>query len=311
MSPRRIIFLAVALLASFATIFLGKAYLGADRTAPAAAPVPVATEEKAPTMILVARGDLPVGKILRAENLRWQNWPDDGISPSYAVQGKKNIEDFDGYAVRSSLIDGEPITEARVVSPMDRGFLAAVIKPGNRAVTVALTPSSGNAGFIFPGDVVDVLATLALTEEDNGEGKTSLQHHATETVLTKIRVLGIDQRADAENREVSVAKTATLEVTPKEAEILSVVSEIGKISLALRSLPMRDDQLAMEEDRTGRTFTFDSEATGLIRPPNSSSTTRIVVVRGSEAKTIDFIRPGAASSGMGQRPPHDENDEDH
>jgi pilus assembly protein CpaB len=309
MSPRRIIFLAVALLASFATIFLGKAWLGTER-APAPAPVPVATEEKAPTMILVARGDLPVGKILRAENLRWQAWPDDGISPNYAVQGKKNIQDFDGYAVRSSLIDGEPITEARVVSPMDRGFLAAVIKPGNRAVTVALTPASGNAGFIFPGDVVDVLATLALTDDDSGEGKSGLAHHATETVLTKIRVLAIDQRADAENREVSVAKTATLEVTPKQAEILSVVSEIGKVSLALRSLPMRDDQLAMEEDHTSLTYTFDSDATGLIKPPNSSSTKRIVVVRGSEAKTVDFVRP-AATGGMGQRPPHDENDEDH
>jgi pilus assembly protein CpaB len=309
MSPRRIIFLAVALLASFATIFLGKAWLGTER-APAPAPVPVATEEKAPTMILVARGDLSVGKILRAENLRWQAWPDDGISSNYAVQGKKNIQDFDGYAVRSSLIDGEPITEARVVSPMDRGFLAAVIKPGNRAVTVALTPASGNAGFIFPGDVVDVLATLALTDDDTGEGKSGLAHHATETVLTKIRVLAIDQRADAENREVSVAKTATLEVTPKQAEILSVVSEIGKVSLALRSLPMRDDQLAMEEDHTSLTYTFDSDATGLIKPPNSSSTKRIVVVRGSEAKTVDFVRP-AATGGMGQRPPHDENDEDH
>jgi len=289
MSPRRIIFLAVALLASFATIFLGKAWLGTERSAPA--PVPVATEEKAPTMILVARGDLPVGKILRSENLRWQAWPDDGISPNYAVQGKKNIEDFDGYAVRSSLIDGEPITDARVVSPMDRGFLAAVIKPGNRAVTVSLTPASGNAGFIFPGDVVDVLATLTLVPEDTGEGKSTLPHHATETVLTKIRVLAIDQRADAENREVSVAKTATLEVTPKQAEILSVVGEVGKLSLALRSLPVPDDRLAMEEDRTDLTFTFDSEATGLIKPPNTSSSAKIVVVRGAEAKAVEFNRP--------------------
>jgi pilus assembly protein CpaB len=311
MSPRRIIFLAVALLASFATIFLGKAWLGTDR-APAPAPVPVAAEEKAPTMILVARGDLPVGKILRGtENLRWQAWPEDGVSPNYAVQGKKNIQDFDGYAVRTSLLEGEPITDARVVSPADRGFLAAVIKPGNRAVTVALTPASGNAGFIFPGDVVDVLATMSLVDEDVGDGKTGLPHHATETVLTKIRVLAIDQRADAENREVSVAKTATLEVTPKQAEILSVVSEISKVSLALRALPMRDNQLAMEEDRTDRTFTYDSEATGLIKPPNSSSVTRIIIVRGSDAKVVGFVRPAPAGGGMGQRPPPDENDEDH
>src|SRR5690348_16440641 len=212
MSPRRIIFLAVALLASFATIFLGKAWLGTERTAPA--PVPVATEEKAPTMILVARSDLPVGKILHGtENLRWQAWPDEGILPSYIVQGKGNNVDFDGFAVHSPLIEGEPITLARVVSPADRGFLAAVITPGNRAVTVGLTPASGNAGFIFPGDIVDVLATLSLVAEDNGDGKSQLPQHATETVLTNIRVLAIDQRADTGNGEVSVGKTATLEVT--------------------------------------------------------------------------------------------------
>jgi pilus assembly protein CpaB len=302
MSPRRIIFLAVALLASFATIFLGKAWLGSDRTVPV--PVPVATEEKAPTMILVARGDLPVGKIIRAENLRWQAWPDDGVSANYAVQGKKNIEDYDGYAVRSSLIDGEPITDTRVVSPQDRGFLAAVIKPGDRALTVALTPASGNAGFIFPGDIVDVLATLTLVPDDNGDGKSNLPHHVTETVLTQIRVLATDQRADTGNGEVSVAKTATLEVTPHQAEVLSVVAEIGKVSLALRSLPVRDDQLAMDEDHTGLTYTFDSEATGLIKPINSSTTAKIIVVRGSDAKAVDFNRPTVAD-GTGRQPAHD------
>jgi pilus assembly protein CpaB len=310
MSPRRIIFLAVALLASFATIFLGKAWLGADRT-PAPVPQPVAIEEKPQTQILVAKKDLPVGKILRSsEDLQWQTWPEDGVSKNYVVKGAKNMEDFDGYAVRSSLIDGEPITDTRVVSPADRGFLAAVIKPGNRAVTVTLTPASGNAGFIFPGDFVDVLTTLSLIEDE----KSSIQHHATETVLRQIRVLAIDQRADAENREVTVAKTATLEVTPKQAEILSVVSEIGKVSLALRSLPLRDreDQLAMdEEDHAGQTYTYDSDATGLIRPPNSASLTQVVVVRGADVKAYTYARANSANGVMGQRPPHETNDEDH
>jgi len=301
MSPRRIIFLAVALLASFATIFLGKAWLGADRPP---APVQAAAEEKPTVRVLVARTDLPVGKILHhSEHLVWQTWPEDNLSPSYIVEGKKNIEDFDGFAVRSSLIAGEPITDARVVSPRDRGFLAAVISPGNRAVTVTLTPASGNAGFIFPDDRVDVLATLTLTEEDKGDGKgTPLPHHVTETVLTDIRVLAIDQRADNDNREVAVAKTATLEVTKKQAEILSVVGEIGRVSLSLHSLPLKDDQLAMDEERQGRTFTFDSEATGLIKPPNSSNSARVVVVRGADAKAVDFIRSTPVGGG-GRQPP--------
>jgi pilus assembly protein CpaB len=306
MSPRRIIFLAVALLASFATIFLGKAWLGADRT-PAPAAVPVAVQEKAATMVLVARGELGVGKILRAENLRWQAWPEDGVSANYVVQGKNNSQDFEGFAVRSSLVDGEPITDTRVVSPRDRGFLAAVLTPGNRAMTVSLTPASGNAGFIFPDDRVDVLATMTLVDQGEGKEKTNVDHHATETVLRNIRVLAIDQRADEQNREVTVGKTATLEVTSKQAEIISVVSEISRLSLALRSLPQADEELASDE---GRTFTFDSEATGLIKAPNAGSGSQVVVVRGAKAEAADLIRSAPIGGGMGHQPPHDA-EEDH
>jgi Flp pilus assembly protein CpaB len=103
-------------------------------------------------------------------------------------------------------------------------------------------------------------------------------------------------------------------VTPKQAEILSVVSEIGKVSLALRSLPLRDreDQLAMdEEDHAGQTYTYDSDATGLIRPPNSASLTQVVVVRGADVKAYTYARANSANGVMGQRPPHETNDEDH
>jgi pilus assembly protein CpaB len=301
LSPRRIIFIAIALIASLATVFLGRAWLSAGRVQQTATPAPV-IQEKSATQILVAGHDLAVGKIVRAEDLRWQAWPDDGVSKNYTVEGQKNLQDFVGFAVRSALIEGEPITLARVVSPKDHGFLAAVLEPGNRAVTVALTPAAGNAGFIFPGDSVDVLATLTLIDASGNEKDTSnKEHHASETVLTNIKVLAIDQRADDQNKEVAVGKTATLEVTPKQAEILSVVSDIGKISLALRSLPTKDEDLAMasgNEGRKGVTWTFDSDATKLIRPPNSATTQQVVIYRRAEGKAVDFVRPIAAGGGQ-------------
>ena len=172
MSPRRIVFILIALVASGATIFLGRAWLIAERNARVQAqqqqPAPV---EKTSTMVLVAKGDLHVGQFLRRENLRWQPWPADGVTPSYVVSTQHQLEDYEGAVVRSSLGDGEPVTDARVVRPGDRGFLAAVLKPGYRAVTIPVTPSSSVAGFIFPGDYVDVLATLKVTDEGKDKDK--------------------------------------------------------------------------------------------------------------------------------------------
>jgi pilus assembly protein CpaB len=287
MSPRRIVFVLIALLASGATMFLGRAWLLAERNAQVAPP-PVAVERPA-TMVLVARGELHVGQFIRKENLRWQAWPDDNVSQNYVVAGQHQLEDYEGAVVRSGLGDGEPVTDTRVVRPGDRGFLAAVVQPGYRAVTITVTSSSGVAGFVFPGDRVDLLATLRLIDPEQKDNPH--ENHAGETVLTNLRVLAIDQRADDQNKEVTVPKTATLEVTPKEAEIIAVVSEIGKLSLSLRSLPSDEAQTASEAGRTGPSYTFDSEATQLIQPPNfAGATHRVVVVRGAEATKLEFTR---------------------
>ncbi len=297
MSPRRIIFILIALVAAGATIFLGRAWLAAERGAQvvqAKAPAPLPKPEK---MVLVAQGDLHAGEFLRPENLRWQAWPDNGVAKSYIVSGDHQLEDYVGAIVRSAIGDGEPITDDRVVRPGDRGFLAAVLRPGYRAVTVPLTPSEANAGFVFPGDHVDLIATLALTEADPNDPNANSaqnQHHASETVLTDLRVLALDQRADDQNKEVSVAKTATLEVTPKQAEVIAVVGDIGKLSLSLRSLE-KDDNQAANEETSGISYTFDSDATQLIRPPTPFGLKqKVVVVRGADVKEMDFTRASAA-----------------
>ena len=285
MSPRRIIFIVIALVAAGATMFLGRAWLAAERSAQvvqAKAPAPQPKPEK---MVLVAQGDLHAGQFVRPENLRWQTWPDDGVAKTYIVSGDHQLEDYVGAIVRSAIGDGEPITDDRVVRPGDRGFLAAVLRPGYRAVTVPLTPSEANAGFVFPGDHVDLIATLTLTDADPDNPNANSgqnQHHASETVLTDLRVLALDQRADDQNKEVSVAKTATLEVTPKQAEVIAVVGDIGKLSLSLRSLE-KDNSEAANEETTGISYTFDSDATQLIRPPTPfGAKQKVFVVRGAD-----------------------------
>jgi pilus assembly protein CpaB len=284
MSPRRIIFIAVALLIMGFTIFLVKGWLDAQRAELEAQRKQQPVVQVQPsTMVLVAKGPLASGQFLRPENLRWQSWPNDGIAPTYMVQGQHSLEEFIGAVVRSSLSDGDPVTAARVVKPGDRGFLAVVLDPGHRAVTVNLTPSSGVAGFILPGDHVDLIATMTIPNVEGSKkgGGSSRQNMASETVLRDVRVLALDQRLDDQNKEVVVAKTATLEVTPKEAEIIAVVSDLGKLSLSLRSLATNvGDEVAAAQTAKGKlSYTYDSEATRLFPPPNAAH--GVLVVRGT------------------------------
>ncbi|HWI25517.1 MAG TPA: Flp pilus assembly protein CpaB [Stellaceae bacterium] len=293
MSPRRIVFVVIALVAAFATIFLGRAWIAAQRNAHVVAQVQ-APKAKPSKLVLVARGDLHAGQFVRPDNLRWQNWPDNGIAPSYIVAGSHQLEDYVGAIVRNGIGDGEPITDERVVRPGDRGFLAAVLRPGYRAVTVALTPSQALAGLVFPGDHIDLIATLTL-QDDNEGGPGPRDHHASETVLRNLRVLALDQRADDQKKDVAVAKTATLEVTPKQAEVIAVVGDIGKLSLSLRSLAQDDPETASEET-AGLSYTFDSDATHLIRPPiRAGAKQKVVVVRGAKVDVADFTHGGGAA----------------
>jgi pilus assembly protein CpaB len=282
MSMRRILFILIALVASGATVVLGRAWLQAERAARAevAPPAP----PKPSTMVLVAKGSLSTGQFVRPENLRWQPWPEDGITANYVVAGKRPLEDFVGAVVRAGLGDGEPITENRVVRPGDRGFMAAVLTPGSRAVTVSVTVASGLAGFVFPGDRVDLILTFALQQE----GEKTHEHRASETILTDIRVLAVDQRFDDQSKDVVVAKTATFEVTPKQAEVIAVSSEIGKLSLSLRSLAQEPSDTP-EVPRSSHTW--DSDATHLITPPViASQTNKVSVVRGGDVKDVEFAR---------------------
>ena len=283
MSFRRLLFVMIALCVSGGTIVLGRIWSQPQvvvAAAPAAPPVQPATR------ILVAQGTLAEGQFVRAENLRWQAWPADGIAASYELEGKTRVEDLIGSVVRAAINDGEPITDGRIVRPGDRGFMAAVLTPGYRAVTVQVTVSSGIAGFVFPGDRVDLLLTMAL----QADRKDEPQRHASETLLTDLRVLAVDQRADDQNKEVVVEKTATLEVTPKQAETIAVASELGNMTLSLRSLGHGEGS----DPAPAASQTWDNDATHILGPPGSKDSgpppIKVSVVRGSDMKEQEFPR---------------------
>jgi pilus assembly protein CpaB len=286
MSIRRMLFLLIALIASGSTIVVGRMWLQSQRPAPVAEAAPEATVP----MVLVAKGKVPTGSFLRPENLRWERWPENGIAPSYITDNKRKIEDYVGAVVRVGLNDGEPITDSRVVKPGESGFLSAVLEPGDRAITVNLTPSSGLAGLVFPGDRVDLVASFKIEFEGKQDGGNHPARYASETVESNLKVLAVDQRVDDQNKEIVVAKTATLEVTPKQAEVIAIVGEIGKFSLSLRSIALQDDQGPTDKDLTS-SYTWDNEAARMLAPPGASGGGKTVtIVRGNDVKDVEMPR---------------------
>jgi pilus assembly protein CpaB len=146
-----------------------------------------------------------------------------------------SIEDLAGTVVRVAITAGQPITRGALVSPGDRGFLAAALGPGMRAITVPVSALTGVAGFVFPGDRVDMVLT------QNVQGTDGPPLRVSETILRNLRVLATDQRAqagkdDKGNTVVAKYKLVTIEVTPRLAEKITVAQTIGTISLSLRSL---------------------------------------------------------------------------
>ena len=292
MRARTLILFLVAIMLAGGTAMLVRTWLVQQRTVEAeAAPMPPPPVQK---FVLVASGDLPRGQILKPADLEWTLWHDGGINHAYIQKGTKTIEDFTGWVARDPFARGDPITESKIVQPGKSGFLAAALQPGMRAVSVPVTVTSGISGFVFPGDQVDILITHQLSAS-GGKGEV-MQHQVSETVLHDVRVLAVDQKLDSKGGEAIVAHTATLEVTPKQSEIIAVASEMGKLSLSLRSLttsPGEETTTDSADNPGSGTFTLDSEVSRLLARKDNT----ITVLRGTgKSETTSESQP--ASRGL-------------
>lgn len=204
---------------------------GAPQAQAAAAPAKQVPE------VLVATTTLPVGTIITADTLRYQPWPDGLVQPAYYVKqdGKGDPTSLVGTVVRNEITAGQPVTQGALIKPGERGFLAAALGPGMRAITVPVSATTSVAGFVFPGDHVDMMLTQTVAGTGDGPALK-----VSETIVRNIRVLATDQRTNAINEEgkpeVRTMSMVTLEVTPKIAEKVQVAQTIGALSLSLRSI---------------------------------------------------------------------------
>jgi pilus assembly protein CpaB len=210
---------------------------------------PVAEAKPETVDVLVARSDIAMGQGVSPHDIQWQAWPAGASTGNFIRKSDRPdaIESLSGQIARVPFVTGEPIREAKLVNAKGSGFMAAILPHGMRAVSTLIRPETGAAGFILPNDRVDVILTRR--EGDNRGGGAP----PSETILTNIRVLAIDQNIEEKaGQKVMTGTTATLELSPAQAELLVQGQAQGQLSLALRSVTdasQKDD--STEDTRRG------------------------------------------------------------
>lgn len=236
MDSRKIILLVGALFVAAITAFMARSLIVGSSAPVAAAQVPMAPVQTG-TEVLVATKALPIGTILDATSFKFQPWPKELVENAYYLRKDGfDPKSLQGTVVRSVITAGQPLTQGSLVKPGDRGFLAAALTPGMRAVTFPVRNENSVAGFVFPGDRVDL--TLSQTVPGGGDGPPL---KVAETIMKNLRVLATDQRttSDVDDQGKTVVRNismVTIEATPAIAEKISVARTLGDLSLVLRPL---------------------------------------------------------------------------
>ena len=233
MKPARLIVLASALGAA------GVAALIIMQQQPAPAPQ-VAAPAAAPSRsvdVLVAATDLPVGSSLKATDIRWMPWPADLVPPTATTRAAapNAAEELKGSLVRQGFVSGEPMRREKLVKADGAGFMSAVLPAGKRAIAISIDTRGATSagGFILPNDRVDVLRIA----RDEDAARAGGDAQTAETLLANVRVLAIGQAVSEQNgQKVVSGDTATLELTPQQAETVALAQRTGQLTLVLRSL---------------------------------------------------------------------------
>jgi pilus assembly protein CpaB len=233
MKPIRLVIAGVAGIAGIAALMLSSR-----------APQPTqvvengASAETQITEILAAKAEISVGTALSAKDFHWVKWPSELATGALILRSSRPgaVEELNGAIVRHAFYPNEPIREEKLIRGTNAGFLSAILPSGKRAVAISIDSRGATSagGFILPNDRVDVLNTR---RDEEASTKVGHDVYATATLLANIRVLAIGQNIQEKNGEkVVVGETATLELDPSQAEIITLNQRTGSLALALRSM---------------------------------------------------------------------------
>ncbi|PWK68379.1 Flp pilus assembly protein CpaB [Aminobacter sp. AP02] len=243
MAASRLMILGVAVAAAGGAGFVAK-----NMSAPPPQEVVVESGPQQPqlalTDVLVLTADVPMGGLVES-NVAWQPWPSDAVNPNFITRTAEPeaLEKFKNSVARLGMLSGEPLRKSKLIGE-GQSFMSAVLPAGKRAVATTISADTSAGGFILPNDYVDVIMTRR-SDAAGGSGFT------TETILSNIRVLAIDQtiQEDEEGKKVKVGQTATLELTQQQSEIITVAQQMAdRLTLALRSVADAQEKNLAEAD---------------------------------------------------------------
>jgi pilus assembly protein CpaB len=250
MRRARVMVLAIALTAAVGAAWVARKIVSGPRE--------VETVEKTvgATDVLVAATAINLGDSVRADNLKWQQWPVEGVTPGLITRNAQPDAptELSGAVARAPFIAGEPIKEQKLIKISEGGVMAAILPAGMRAISTPIREETAAGGFILPNDRVDVILSHKMRVG-------SKEEPVSEAVLRNVRVLAIGQEIENKDGEkVATGKTATLELTPRQAEVLALAQSMGEISLSLRSLadaaPGQSEVTAKIGDTYGNSVKF-------------------------------------------------------
>jgi pilus assembly protein CpaB len=241
--------------------------------------------------LLIAAKPLRAGTLLKPEDVAVEQRSPQAVPTGGRIDSEAVRSELLGATIRRNLAKGEPVLAGDVLNPGDRGFLAAVLGAGMRAVTVGVDAVTGLSGLVWPGDRVD----LILTQSQEGADIPASRRISGETVLHDVRVLAIDrqliQGATSESPETQAVRTVTLEVTPPDAERVVVAARLGHLSLSVVAVTQAigGADAAPGTQQTAKPVTWGGDVSSALRGGPSSEGTTIHLFQGpTDSKEIKF-----------------------
>ena len=256
-------------------------------------PPPVVAEAAPPppppppvrTRLLVASRALPAGTLLKDEDFTVREVPPEDVPEGALASSDETRAEMRGALLRRYLDPGATVTRADFLRPRDRGFLAAVLRPGMRAISIGVDATTGAAGLIWPGDQVDVI----LTQELGNSDAPLARRVVSETILTDVRVIAVDQQitqgpGSSEAPAGRLARTVSLEVTPEQAEKVAVARTLGRVDITVRAM----DQAPEDALARATTSVFSSDVSPALARSGTSPGSRVRVIQGSDSQEVSF-----------------------
>ena len=284
-------FLRLLVVMSLILSATGLGIIGLQLMRPAPSPQQVARVEAAPQVapparvrMLVAARPLSIGSLLKDDDFREQEVATDQVPEGAFTRGAESRAELRGALLRRFVDPNQPVIATDVLRPRDRGFLAAVLRPGTRAISIGVDVVTGASGLIWPGDEVD----LILTQNLQGQGEQQQGRRVVgETILSAVRVIAVDQQIShtAESSAARVvARTVTLEVTSEQAERVAVAMQLGRISLVVRAI-----EGVPEASGPRPSLVFGSDVSSALTGPQAPApATRMRVIQGGSQQEVTF-----------------------